>query len=446
MAVLKTRRLPRPDPSADRRIDALVRTHGDSLQATARQHSLCLDDAHDAFQRGLEIYLRRHESIDSATEGAFMAVVVKREAWAVRRERLTEVGRVEVDFDLQVDDELAALEERLSRAERSARSAEALRQLKPDEAHALMLKAEGHSYAEIAERNAWSYTKTNRAITEGRAHFRKRYAQLEAGDDCDRFADGLAALARGEASASTLIELRPHLRHCAGCKATVRELRGGRRRAAAWLPLPFLVRVVERRGADRPLDWEANAAELGAAGARVVDPAEPIGRWAELKLALQHLAHRLAGSDVGTTVQLAGGSGGGRTGLGLAAVLGICVSSVGGGAYCVATLVLPEKPAIERRAEKPAARRASKPEREVVPPTIIAVATPEATAAPKRRRTSSTTRTVASRRKAERAHESSPPPAPAVQGAQEMTFEQIAPAGKPEPAAAPATGGGEFAP
>jgi DNA-directed RNA polymerase specialized sigma24 family protein len=53
-------------------------------------------------------------------------------------------------------------EDRLASAERSARSAEVLRRLKPDEASALLLKAEGHSYGEIGERYGWTYTKVLR--------------------------------------------------------------------------------------------------------------------------------------------------------------------------------------------------------------------------------------------------------------------------------------------
>ncbi len=44
-------------------------------------------------------------------------------------------------------------------AERVSRSTEALRGLKPDEARALLLKAEGLSYTEIGEQLDRSYTK-----------------------------------------------------------------------------------------------------------------------------------------------------------------------------------------------------------------------------------------------------------------------------------------------
>jgi DNA-directed RNA polymerase specialized sigma24 family protein len=50
---------------------------------------------------------------------------------------------------------------------------ERLAQLKPDERTALLLFGLGYSYHEIGERRGWSYTKVNRAITEGRAALRR---------------------------------------------------------------------------------------------------------------------------------------------------------------------------------------------------------------------------------------------------------------------------------
>ncbi len=424
------------------RIAALVDAHEASLLRVARQHSLCLDDAHDAYQRALEIYLRRLDTVDAATEGAWMKVVVRHEAMAVRRSRSGSVSGEEVDFDARVDDAAPQVEDRLARAERAARSAEVLRRLKPDEATALLLKAEGHSYGEIGEQQGWTYTKVNRAITEGRRRFLETYADLESGDGCETYRPGLAELAGGSASAETLLELRPHLRHCPACRATVRELRGGRRRVAAWLPLPAFLGA-----AKRPLDYEDNIAELGEHVAR---PPVALGRWAELKLHLQHLVQRLSGSDVGTGVQLAASSGGGR-GLSVAAVLGICVSSLGAGTYCVATLI-PDPEPIVRKAAKPQTKR--KPPVTRKQPAVVEARAPVATSKPVRERRPRRSKPSAgasatSRKPATRQHESSPPPAPPTPGPEDLGFEQSGPAASSssaQPAAAPATGGEEFSP
>ncbi len=436
------------------RIATLVDRHGLALLRVARQHSLCADDAQDAYQRALEIYLRRLATVDPATEAGWMKVVVRHEAMAVRRLRSESVAGDDVDFDAHVDEGVRSLDERLAAAERSARSAEVLRRLKPDEAKALMLKAEGRSYAEIAEQEGWTYTKVNRAITEGRRRFLKTYADLETGDGCSAFAAGLRDLVQGTASAEALVALRPHLRHCPACRATVRELRGGRRRAAAWLPVPVLLAGLSRRAPGEPLSYEANLAEIGGSVPVLVEPPVVVspGRWAEVKLHFQNLLHRFSGSDVATSAQLAAGSGGGRVTT-IAALIGVCISGVGAGTYCVATLVLPEP------AEKPAARKAAdrpKPMRRPVErpaatvtavrrtPIIRIERTPTTTPRPVRRQPKRTPKPKAS----STSHEKSTPAAPVVPGQQELSFEQSQPPAntKPQPAAPPATGGDEFSP
>jgi len=58
----------------------MVERDGARLLSIARQWSLCSDDAQDAFQRALEIYLRRAESLDPETELAWLKVVRFRDA------------------------------------------------------------------------------------------------------------------------------------------------------------------------------------------------------------------------------------------------------------------------------------------------------------------------------------------------------------------------------
>jgi len=60
------------------RVAAVVERHGPLLLRIAREHSLCADDAQDAYQRALEIYLWRVQSLDPATEVLWLKVVVNR--------------------------------------------------------------------------------------------------------------------------------------------------------------------------------------------------------------------------------------------------------------------------------------------------------------------------------------------------------------------------------
>src|SRR4051794_430858 len=226
--------------ATDARVLALLTRYEASLMRVARQWSICQDDAYDAFQRGLEIYVRRIATIDSATEAAWLKVVIRHEALAIRRAR-GEAVVAEVDLDSHAASDERSVEEQVLGSDRVSRSAEALRGLKPDEARALMLKAHGLSYEEIARRCGWTYTKVNRAITEGRRRFLALYGSLDSGEECERFSPILEALATGRATSEQLVEVRPHLRRCTACRATVRDLHLSGRGRLRVLSLPAIL-------------------------------------------------------------------------------------------------------------------------------------------------------------------------------------------------------------
>ena len=161
----------------------------------------------------------------------------------------------------------------------------------------------------------------NRSLTEGRKRFLAVFAEIEAGEACERVAPALAALAGGNAEAATLLELRPHLRHCAACRAKVRRLHArGRARSVAYAPLAWL------HGA----------------------------------------AQRLAGADAATGAQVAmvAGGGGGRVAA-VAAVAGLCL---GGPAGACLT------PGTGGGAERPPARAAAEPSRAAAAARTAAIA------------------------------------------------------------------------
>lgn len=214
-------------------VQRTVATHSESLLRTARRHSLCADDAHDAFQRSMEIFLRRARTLDPETAHRWLDVVVKHESMEVRRARTAAVNYDEVDFNLHSSPHAATPEERALGADRTTRATEALKRLKPQELRAMWLKALGHSYAEISEATGYSATKVNRCLAEGRKSFLDRYEGIESGRECERWRPVLASMAAGEASAAQITDARPHLRNCSACRAT---LRGPRRSFAAMLP------------------------------------------------------------------------------------------------------------------------------------------------------------------------------------------------------------------
>src|SRR5215212_4881296 len=204
VAALSTKE-PGDDPRS--RVAAVVQRHERTLLRVARQTSLCHDDALDAYQRALEIFVRRVETVDPATEVAWLKVVVRHEAMAIRRARSESVTGEDVDLDEFVPGSDRSVEDVIASGERVRRSAEALRALKPDEATALMMKAHGLSYEEIGERNGWTYTKVNRAITEGRRRFMAAFEGIESGEECERLAPIVEALAIGAATSRQIVAI-----------------------------------------------------------------------------------------------------------------------------------------------------------------------------------------------------------------------------------------------
>jgi RNA polymerase sigma factor (sigma-70 family) len=221
-------RIPGP-PGRDLVLETIAR-HGASLLATARRYSLCADDAEDAYQRGLEIFLHHADSLRPEGAPAWLRTVIKHEALAVRATRLRLVSAVEPDLDLYQAGDAPLAEERVAALERLGWSAEALAQLKPQEVRALVLKANGYSYLEICRITGWTYTKVNRCLTEGRQSLRDRLGDIEAGRQCARWEGVLSAAAQGRARGRDLISLASHLRGCGACRASLRAGRMARRR------------------------------------------------------------------------------------------------------------------------------------------------------------------------------------------------------------------------
>jgi RNA polymerase sigma factor (sigma-70 family) len=228
------------DAGRDALVLEMIRLHADGLLRLARRNSLNDADAQDAYQRGLEIFLNHAHRLDPARADKWLRTVVKHEAMAVRRTRQRDLAALEVDFDLLEARTTASPEDRVLAVEHVARSAEALRRLKPQEVRALWLRAQGNSYDEIQELTGWTRTKVNRCLYEGRRSFLERYAGIESGAECERWAPLLSAMVDGEASPEEVLELRPHLRSCGTCRAAVRELH----RAAAPLAGVFPLGVV----------------------------------------------------------------------------------------------------------------------------------------------------------------------------------------------------------
>src|SRR4051812_44686011 len=243
-AAARTERPPRTEvePIA---ID-LVRRHGPEIMAVARRHSRTPEDAEDAYQRGLEILLTKAPSTHADDLLPWLKTVVKHEAFALHRAR--ERAGQPTPHEWIPGDASAPPQDQAERLERLQIGAEALGRLKPQEIRCMLLLAEGHTYKQIQELTGFSYTKVNRCLTEGRRSFMRRVEGIEAGEECERLAPLISALADGEASAKDMAALRPHLRTCLSCRAALRDAREVPARVAALAPIGLFAAGVPAHG------------------------------------------------------------------------------------------------------------------------------------------------------------------------------------------------------
>ena len=300
---------------------ALIERYDKSLRRTARRFSLCADDAEDAYQRALEILLRKAPVIEPSRLVRWMHTVTRHEAYAVRRQRgrgkETTVAQSEEGYEVDAVELVASdapgPDESTERHERLVRSREALKALKPNEVRALTLKAEGYSYVEIAEMTGWSRTKINRLMVEGRRRFLDTFDDIEQGRRCEQLSGSLSAFCDGEITDAQRPALLEHLGQCPRCRAQLRAFRGVPRRVLEIAPIGMLAgpSVGERMG-DRL-----------AAG---------VDRTRELATAV---LHRGGTSAADATQSVA--AGGGTRGSGLAIIGVVCgLGAAGGGAaVCV---------------------------------------------------------------------------------------------------------------
>ena len=109
------------------------------------------------------------------------------------------------------------------------------------------------------------HTKVNRCLTEGRRSFLERFAQIESGAECERWLGVISAMVDGEANSEQVIELRPHLRNCPGCRATLRALQDSSQPLGAVLPIPFAVEATPG-AADQVANFFTRAYEIVVGG------------------------------------------------------------------------------------------------------------------------------------------------------------------------------------
>jgi len=411
-----TRDLGRPEEAA-----AVLERFRAQMLVTARRYSADHHDAEDAFQRTAEIVLRRSLTGTDDELRRWLRTTIKREALAIRHHRERATPACGEGFAFEPADDGPDAHEAAERSERLHLGTQALGRLKPHEIRCLVLKAKGYSYEEICAATDWSYTKVNRCLTEGRRAFLAEVRNIESGAECERIAPHLSALADGEATATDLSAVRPHLKTCLSCRARLREYRAVPARVAALAP----------------------PAALAVSGS---DGGPVRGFFESLAGATQHKTAAL-GERAHQAAEL-------LTGQKAAAVAASAAALAGGGA--VTADHLRERSLAERPAET---RRAAQKSDTPPPPPADTTAPPAALDAPPQTPTAAPTPAPPApvRNQAPQQRPAPAPPRPSNEFAPEAAAASPAPAPAPAPSPAPAPapagagnggggGGGEFSP
>lgn len=243
---------------------SLIERRGGEVLRHAQRFTLRAEDAEDAYQRGLEILLTKAPTTDEEELVAWLKTVVMREAFAIKKRAARAGSSSEIVLDRATTG--PGPQDQLERYERLRVGAEAMSRLKPHEIQALLMRAEGHTYAEIQTVTGWTHTKVNRLLSEGRRSFLGHVEGIESGADCARFEPLMSAFADGESDAGQVLTLRRHLRSCSGCRAALRRYHSAPRELAALTGPIALAAGSSGRSGQRVLDqlqaWVGDRATL----------------------------------------------------------------------------------------------------------------------------------------------------------------------------------------
>lgn len=177
----------RPRERAARLLTELLPASEPLLRGVAARHCERLDDAEDAFQEAMVIFVEKFRD-DESIAVPWLVTTVKRCAWASARRRRAHPepslegpanGRADqVELGELLPSEDLGPVEAAERRDLTERRLALLAELKPHERECLFLKASGLSYEEIMELKGWTYTKVNRLMAEGRARLRELEREL----------------------------------------------------------------------------------------------------------------------------------------------------------------------------------------------------------------------------------------------------------------------------
>lgn len=238
----------REEPTAEQRRAAVlgVLSQAPGLVRFAARYTRSIHDAEDAYQRAMEIALRRAPVVEPRQFVAWLHAVIRNEAISIVRGRQREGPAPEEDLAVSLADRAADLlgpDAVAEWRERYRGLRAGLNALTEAQRVCLMLKSAGASYAEIAAMTGFSMRKIERSILEGRAALHGWELKISRGDECGRVLPALNRVADEEGSRRDERLVSRHVKRCASCRALLGRRRETGQGLAALVP-PALVAPV----------------------------------------------------------------------------------------------------------------------------------------------------------------------------------------------------------
>ena len=215
------------DADARRRLCLAAMAGAPGLLRYAARFAPSLEDAEDAYQRGMEVALTKGPIGTQDEFIAWLHVVIRNEAttMARRRGRETPAGDdIEVAVDARAHEarEPAAVAEW---RERYRTLQDAMTSLNEAERVCLLLRTAGVSRAEIGSMTGYTDRKVERSIVRARKRLHAWHLDLARGEKCQKVRDALERVADHEADDRDRRAVSRHVRHCGACRATLRARR-----------------------------------------------------------------------------------------------------------------------------------------------------------------------------------------------------------------------------
>lgn len=219
------------DTAARRRLCLAAMAGAPGLLRYAARFAPSLEDAEDAYQRGMEVALTKGPIGPLDDFIAWLHVVIRNEATTLSRRRGREAPAGD-DLIPQADAHATATgttaREPAAVAEwreRYRTLQDAMTSLNEAERVCLLLRTAGVSRAEIGSMTGYTDRKVERSIVRARKRLHAWHIDLASGERCEQIRQAVQAVADGEATSRERKAVSRHVRHCGPCRAALRARR-----------------------------------------------------------------------------------------------------------------------------------------------------------------------------------------------------------------------------